>query len=63
MANLNRLKPLKKSKTYRNEYEFSNTMTKIIFGQFVLILVNSYSFEFEYDSFEFEYELTKMSTN
>ena len=48
MASLNRLK------TYRNEYEFSDTITKIIFCQFVLILVNPYSIE---------YELTKMSTN
>ena len=58
MASLNRFKPPppQKSNTYRNEYEFCETIAKIIFGQFVLILVDSYPFEYEY-------ELTKMSTN
>ena len=58
MASLNRLKLPQKSNTYRNEYEFSETITKFVlkdlvssysFGQFVLILVNSYSFEHEYE--------------
>ena len=56
MANLNRLKTPQKSNNYRNEYEFSNTITKITFwsirsyfGQLVPIKI--------------KYELTKISTN
>ena len=38
MASLNRLKLSQKSNTYRNEYEFSETITKIVFWS------TSYSF-------------------
>ena len=47
MASLNRLKLPRKTKfTYRNEYGFSDTITKMNFGQFILILVKSYSYLF-----------------